>query len=171
MFLNFSETKIEKVTYSWFWANLGHFSVLLVFESFIQFFGKFSAQMTRTNLLNLWIFFDFKNYQPVLKYHARKVKFRRFACTKIGNERFAAKNCDYFFIFRMFSKQKNISLNSIQSAEFGEFIFFKKKSKTSKLGKWQKCSFCAWDFTWNANQNWKWEQISNSNWLITTLSA
>ena len=88
--------------------------------------------MTRTNLLNLWIFFDFKNYQPVLKYHARKVKFRRFACTKIGNERFAAKNCDYFFIFRMFSKQKNISLNSIQSAEFGEFNFLKKNQKPSQ---------------------------------------
>ena len=48
--------------------------------------------------MNQWIFFDFKNYQRFSKYHARKVKFRRFTCNKIGNERFAAKNCGYFFI-------------------------------------------------------------------------
>ena len=48
--------------------------------------------------MNQWIIFDFKNYQPFSKYHARKVKFRRFTFIKKGNERFAAKNCSYFFI-------------------------------------------------------------------------
>ena len=51
-------------------------------------------------------FFDFKNYQPFLKYHARKVKFRRFTCIEIGKERFAVKYCYHFFSFRMFLKQK-----------------------------------------------------------------
>ena len=75
------------------------FSVLPIFDRFIHsFFGKFYAQITRKNLLNLWVFLDFKNYQPFLKYHARKVKFRRFTCLKTGNERFAAENCDYFSI-------------------------------------------------------------------------
>ena len=49
---------------------------------------------------------DFKNYQPFSQYHARKVKFRRFTCNKIGNEGFAAKNCDKIFSFRMFLEQK-----------------------------------------------------------------
>ena len=103
---------------------MGLFSVLPIFDHFIQFFGKFYAQITRTNPLNLWIFFDFKNYQPFLKYHARKVKIRRFTCIKIGNERFAAENCDYFFILNVF-ETKNISLNSIRSAESDEFKTFR----------------------------------------------
>ena len=75
------------------------FSVLPIFDRFIHsFFGNVYAQITRTNLLNLWVFLDLKNYQPFLKYHARKVNFRRFTCIKIGNERFAAENCDYFSI-------------------------------------------------------------------------
>ena len=68
--------------------------------------------------------FDFRNYQPFSKYHARKVKFLRFTCIKIGNERFAAKNCDYFLIQNV-SETKNISLTSIQSAEFDEFEIFR----------------------------------------------
>ena len=60
-----------------------------------------------------------------MKYHARKVKFRRFTCIKIGNERFTAENCDYFSIWSVF-ETKNISLNSIQSAEFDEFEIFRK---------------------------------------------
>ena len=59
---------------------------------------KLNQKLTRTKLLNLWIFLDLKYYRPFLEYHSRKVKFRRFTCIKIGNERFKAKNCDYFFI-------------------------------------------------------------------------
>ena len=73
--------------------------------------------------MNQWIFFDFKNYQPFSKYHARKVKFRRFTCIKIGNEHLAAKNCGYFIIQNVF-ETKNMSLNSIQSAVFDEFKMF-----------------------------------------------
>ena len=80
-------------------SNLGIFSVFPIFDRFIHsLFGKFYAQITRTDLLNLWIFFDLKNYQPFSQFYTRKVKFRRFTCIKIGNERFAAKNCDNFFI-------------------------------------------------------------------------
>ena len=59
------------------------------------------------------------------KNHARKVKFRRFACIKIGNERFAAENCNHFFIWNVF-ETKNVSLNSRQSAETYEFKIFRK---------------------------------------------
>ena len=67
----------------------------------------------------------FENFQPFLKYHARKIKFRRFTCIKIGNERFAPENCDYFSIYNVF-ETKNISMNSIQSAEFDKFKSFRK---------------------------------------------
>ena len=43
----------------------------------------------------------------------------------MGNERFAEENCDYFSIQNVF-ETKNISLNSIQSAEFDEFKIFRK---------------------------------------------
>ena len=80
-------------------SKFGTFFRFSDFDRFIhRLFGKFYAQITRTDLLNLWIFFDFKNYQPFLQYHTRKVKFRRFTCIQIGNERFAAKNCDNYFI-------------------------------------------------------------------------
>ena len=89
VFLNFSGTKIEKV--------------FPISDRFIQFFFvKFYAQITRTNLPNLWIFFDFKNYQPFSKYHARKVKFRQFACIKKGNEHFASKKKRLFFHLECF---------------------------------------------------------------------
>ena len=79
------------------------FPLVQIFDRFIHsFFGKFYAQITRTNLLILWIFFDFKNYQPFSKHHARKVKFRRFACIKIRNERFAAKKLQLFFHLESF---------------------------------------------------------------------
>ena len=39
-------------------------------------------------------------------------------------ERFAAKKSDYFFIWNAF-ETKNISLNSIQSAEFDEIKIFR----------------------------------------------
>ena len=59
--------------------NVETFSPFFQFLTVLSsFFGKFYAQITRANLRNLWIFFDFKNYQTFLKYHARKVKFRRF---------------------------------------------------------------------------------------------
>ena len=48
------------------------------------------------------------------------VKFRRLTCIKIGNKRFAVKNCNYFFIKNVFETRK-ISLNSRQSAETYEF--------------------------------------------------
>ena len=48
------------------------------------------------------VILDFKNYQPFSKYHARKVKFRPLTCIKIGNERFTANNCDYFFYLQHF---------------------------------------------------------------------
>ena len=84
IFLNF--LRQEKVTNSWFWAKLWLFAVFPILDCFIHsLFDKFYAQLTLTNLLNLWIYFDFKNYQPFSKYHARKVKFRRFTCIKIGN--------------------------------------------------------------------------------------
>ena len=53
------------------------------FFQFFQFltvypvFGKFYAQITRTDLLNLWIYFDFKNDQLFSKY-ARKVNLREY---------------------------------------------------------------------------------------------
>ena len=60
-------------------------------------------------------------------------KFRRFTCIKIGNERFAAENCNYFSIYNVF-ETKNISLNSIQSAEFDKFKIFRKiLQKTGKI--------------------------------------
>ena len=34
--------------------------------------------------------------------YARKVKFRRFTCIKMGNERFAPENSDYFFHLECF---------------------------------------------------------------------
>ena len=36
------------------------------------------------------------------------------------------RKTEFIFPFRMFLKQKNISLNSIQSAEFDEFKIFRK---------------------------------------------
>ena len=53
------------------------------------------------------------------------MKFRRFTCINIGNERFAAKNCDSLLIENVF-EIKNTSLSSIQSAEFDEFKHFRK---------------------------------------------
>ena len=49
--------------------------------------------------------FRFQNYQLFSKYHARKVKFRRFTCIKIEKERFAAKNVDCSHL-ECFLKQK-----------------------------------------------------------------
>ena len=66
-------------------------------------FGKFFAQLTPTTLLNPWIWFDLKNNQLFSKYNARKLKFRRSNCIKIGNYRFAI-----IFSFRMSLKQKYI---------------------------------------------------------------
>ena len=97
-FLTFLGQKLSRLQLPDFEQIWGFFSVLPIFDRFIQTFcRKFSAQLTRTNLLNQWIFFDFKNYQPFLKYQSRKVKFRRFTSIEIGNERFAAENCVYFF--------------------------------------------------------------------------
>ena len=63
----------------------------------------FYGQLSTINLLNPWMYFDFKNNQPFSKNQARKVNFRRFTCIKkIGNERFAVKKCDYFFIWNVF---------------------------------------------------------------------
>ena len=93
------EQKLKKLQIADFEQIWDFFHFFKFFDRFIHnFFGKFYAQITRTKLLNLWIFLDFKNYQLFSKYHTRKVKFRRFTCIKIGNERFAAKNCDYFSI-------------------------------------------------------------------------
>ena len=38
-----------------------------------NFSDKFFVRLTSTNLLNLWIYFDFKIDQPLSKYHDRKV--------------------------------------------------------------------------------------------------
>ena len=51
------------------------FSVFPIFDRFIHsFFSKFYAQTIRKNLLNLWIFFDFKNYQPFFEISCSKGK-------------------------------------------------------------------------------------------------
>ena len=82
---------------------MGLFSVFPIFDRVTHmFFGQFYAQITRTNLLNLWIFFELKNYQPFSKYHVRKLKFHRFPCIKIGNGRFAAKKLRLFFHLECF---------------------------------------------------------------------
>ena len=82
---------------------MGLLSVFPIFDRFIDsFFGKFYAQITPTKLLNLWMFLGFKNCQPLSKYHTQKVKFRRFSCTKIGNERFEAKKTAIIFYLECF---------------------------------------------------------------------
>ena len=73
-----------------------------IFDRFIHsFIGMFYAQLMTKNLLNSWIYVDFKNNYPFSKNRARKVKFRRFTCIKIGNERFAVKKGEIVFSFRM----------------------------------------------------------------------
>ena len=42
------------------------------------FFGKFYAQITPSNLLNILMYFDFKIDQPFPNYQAQKVKFPNF---------------------------------------------------------------------------------------------
>ena len=66
----------------------------------------------------------FQKLSIVSKTHARKVKFCRFTCIQIRIERFTAKNCDFFIIWYVF-ESKNVSFNSIQSAESDEFENFK----------------------------------------------
>ena len=56
---------------------------LQILSDDLQFFDKFYAQLTPTNLLNLGICFDCKNDQPFSKHNAPNVKFRRFTCFTI----------------------------------------------------------------------------------------
>ena len=52
---------------------------LIIFDRFINsFFGKFCAQITPSNLLNILMYFDFKIDQPFPNYQAQKVKFPKF---------------------------------------------------------------------------------------------
>ena len=55
----------------------------------------FYAQLITTQL-NPWMYFDFKNNQLILKNQAQNVKFCRFTCIQIGNERFAVKKRNYY---------------------------------------------------------------------------
>ena len=93
--------KLQLADFEQIWDFFQFFQFLTVLST--VFFGKLYAQITRTKLLNLLIFLDFKNYQPFSKYHTRKVKFRRFTCIRIGNERFAAKTA-IIFSFGIFWK-------------------------------------------------------------------
>ena len=55
------------------------FPFFIIFDRFINsFFGKFYAQITPSNLLNILIYFDFKIDQPFPNYQAQKVKFPKF---------------------------------------------------------------------------------------------
>ena len=79
-----------------------------------------------------------------------KGKILSIKCIKIWKERFAAKNCKYYFIQNVF-EAKNISLISIQSAEFYEFkIFIKKFQRPSQNWENSRSVFSAHEISLDA---------------------
>ena len=99
--------------------QLAKFEQIWNFCSFSNLRGFLTSQLIPTTLLNSWMFFDFRNYQLFSKNHARKVKFRQFTCSRIGNERFAEKKCNCFSLYI--------------TTPIGELWFFKNCARIQKI--------------------------------------